>query len=79
MSVVGIENFNVLSQYVRDRMGNPQFVKEVEGVIIVLDNLREWCNHEFAKISVTYNTKVIEVTDLWQFKSHKYKIAELKA
>ena len=79
MSVVGIENFNVLSQYVRDRMGNPQFVKEVEGVITVLDNLREWCNHEFAKISVTYNTKVIEVTDLWQFKSHKYKIAELKA
>ena len=44
--------------------------------ILALDNLRDYCNKRFAKISVTYNQTVTEITDLWQVRTKKYKIAE---
>ena len=85
LSVVGIENFNTIYQSARNlpnlicvAAGNA-FLEEVNSKITILNNLREYCNNELAKISVTYNNKVLYLTNLWEIKSKKYNISELKA
>ena len=78
LSVVGIENFNMLEELSRKANSSTSFVDEVNKKSLVLDNLRDYCNKMFAQISVTYNTTVMYITDLWQIKSRKYKISELK-
>jgi len=53
-------------------------LENVNEKILALDNLRDYCNKRFAKISVTYNQKVTEITDLWQIQTKKYKISDVK-
>ena len=85
LSVVGIENFNTIYQSARNLPNlisvadGIVFIEEVNSKITILDNLREYCNNEFAKISVTYNNKVLYINNLWEIKSKKYNISELKA
>ena len=40
--------------------------------ILIMDNLRDYCNKELIKISVTYNHKVMFINDLWSIESKKY-------
>jgi hypothetical protein len=53
-------------------------MESVNEKILALDNLREYCNKRFAKISVTYNNTVTHITDMWQIRSKKYRITEVK-
>jgi len=92
LSVVGIENFNALLQYSEQHTSNNywQFIDEIENKMMVLDNLREYCNKEFAQISVTYNATVmfigkiistispaVEVDwGIWKIGKKKYKISD---
>ena len=54
------------------------YIDSVNEKILALDNLREYCNKRFAKISVTYNNTVPLIDDLWQIRTKKYRIAEIK-
>ena len=78
-SVIGIENFNMLMAQVRLRVTPEQFLKDVNEKILVLDNLRDYCNGELEKISATYNHKIIHITDLWEIITKKSKIASIKS
>ena len=51
------------------------FMDKLNEKITTLDNLRDYCNNRFGKISVTYNQKVIVISDLWQIETKKYKIS----
>jgi hypothetical protein len=77
LSVVGIENFNMIYQS-RAPITPQTLIQTINEKIVVLDNLREYCNKEFAQISVTYNAKVMIINEMWQIGSHKYKISDLK-
>ena len=84
LNVVGIETLNTLYEQSRN-LGNTsttnkldEFVKEINQKILNLDNLRDYCNKEFAKISVTYNNRVPQISDLWIIESVKCKINDLK-
>ena len=93
LNAVGIDNFNGLdeesSQFCKNFkqpkvMGDEyklpicqDYVTSVNEKIVVLDNLRDYCNKRFAKISVTYNQRVMLITESWQITSKKYKISEL--
>jgi len=91
LNVVGIETFNALATesqefaraFVKEPRGLPKadMIKHTDSVnekILALDNLRDYCNKRFAKISVTYNLTVTQITDLWQIRTKKYRIAEAK-
>ena len=54
-----------------------QFMDDINKQIVQIDNLRDYCNKRFAKISVAYNKKIINITDLWEIESKKYKQSEL--
>ena len=45
--------------------------------ITAIDNLRDYCNKRFARISVTYNQSVTQISDLWEVKRKKFKISEI--
>jgi len=76
VSVVGIENFNTLYTQA-STLDSKMFMTLVEEKIEILDNLREYCNAEFNKISVTYNRSVMFITDMWEVKSHKRMISKV--
>jgi hypothetical protein len=91
LNVVGIETFNALATegqtfaraFVKEPRGLPMVDKtkhtdSVNEKILALDNLRDYCNKRFAKISVTYNLTVTQITDMWQIRTKKYKIADAK-
>ena len=91
LNVVGIETFNALATegqefaraFVKEPRGLPTVDKtkhtdSVNEKILALDNLRDYCNKRFAKISVTYNLTVTQITDMWQIRTKKYKIADAK-
>ena len=74
ISVVGIETFRMLTSY------KEKDLKEyTEKKLTELDNLREYCNHQFGKISTSYNCTVVYIDDSWAFTTKKYKLAEIKA
>ena len=74
ISVVGIETFRILLSY------KEYDVKEyTEKKIGELDNLRQYCNCQFGKISTSYNCIVVFIDDSWVFTSKKYKLNEIKA
>ena len=77
LSVVGIETFRIIYNS-GFNMNNVKFIEQLDEKILVLDNLRQYCNDEFAKISVTYNHKTMFITDMWQISTKKYKISEIK-
>lgn len=93
LNAVGIDNFNALiedSQTFAKNFKQPEikgnefelpickeYASSINEKIVVLDNLRDYCNKRFAKISVTYNQRVMLITDLWQRDTKKYKISEI--
>lgn len=85
LNLVGTENFNTLyndaSELVRKRKITleeaSKFLESLDEKIKVLDNLRDYLNKRFAKISVTYNLTVININDLWQLEKKKYNISKL--
>jgi len=74
MSVVGIESFNLF--VFQDTISKSNYIEIVNYKLQELDNLRIYCNKEFAKVSVTYNQKTMYINDMWQFESKKYKISD---
>ena len=49
------------------------------GKLSELDNLRQYCNCQFGKISTSYNCIVINIDDSWSILKKKYKLNEIKA
>ena len=78
LNVVGIENMNVFYKAARYDCNLQEFVEDINKKMITLDNLREYCNTEFSKISITYNQSVPCISDLWQLSTRKYKMSEVK-
>jgi hypothetical protein len=77
LSVVGIENFGSIYD-IHKKVTPENLLGEINKKILLLNNLREYCNKEFAKISVTYNRKTMYITDTWKIKNQKWKISDLK-
>ena len=55
-----------------------KFMDLINEKILAIDNLRDYCNKRFAKISITYNQSVTNIDELWSFKSKKFKISEIE-
>ena len=72
LSVVGIENFNL---FVNTSLSD--YLNIINAKIEEFDNLRIYCNKEFAKISIAYNHKALYINDLWQIENKKYKVKEI--
>ena len=85
LNLVGTENFNTLyndaSELGRKRKITTEdatkFLESLDEKIKVLDNLRDYANKRFAKISVTYNLTVPSINDVWQLERKKYNVSEL--
>jgi hypothetical protein len=85
LNLVGTENFNTLyndaSELGRKRNITTEdatkFLESLDEKIKVLDNLRDYANKRFAKISVTYNLTVVSINDVWQLERKKYNVSEL--
>ena len=73
-SVVGIENFAMCVDPVSLALDDKAYIDLVDERIKVLDNLRKYCNDEFAKISITYNLIIMHINDLWTIRRKKYAI-----
>ncbi len=85
LNLVGTENFNTLYNDARE-LGSKhkitideasKFLESLYEKIEVLDNLRDYTNKRFAKISVTYNLAVLNINDVWQLEKKKYNVSEL--
>jgi len=79
LNVVGIESFNILilpTGMIGDN--KDKFLDQVNEKILIMDNLRDYCNKEFIKISVTYNHSVMYINDLWIIENKKYKLSDIK-
>lgn len=92
LNVVGTETFNTLNQESSTAITNKDknerqifkttdaaknFMDSVNEKITAIDNLRDYCNKRFARISVTYNQSVTQISDLWEVKRKKFKISEI--
>ena len=82
LNVVGIESFNELLLFIEINGLKPEkndkFNDLINQRIIIMDNLRDYCNKEFIKVSATYNHKVLFITNLWNIENKKYKISDIK-
>jgi len=79
LNVVGIESFNILIHPAgMNGIDKNKFDTLVNQRILIMDNLRDYCNKEFIKISVTYNHKVMFINDLWIIENKKYRISDIK-
>jgi hypothetical protein len=85
LNLVGTENFNTLYNDSRE-LGSKRkitideaskFLESLDEKIKVLDNLRDYTNKRFAKISVTYNLTVLNINDVWELEKKKYNVSEL--
>ena len=77
ISVVGIENFNILLNIAINKddksLKTPQdYCNFVKQKITLLNNLRTYCNDEFSKISITYNRKTLFIDENWEMHKIKY-------
>ena len=92
LNAVGIETFNIIYQksrevipprarnntnYFTTKESAQEFMDDINKKIVEIDNLRDYCNKRFAKISVAYNKKTMYINDLWENESKKYKQCEL--
>ena len=77
ISVVGIEYFNILINNLNSGTRN-NYLDIINTKLQEVDNLRIYCNNEFAKISITYNHKTTHINDAWVITSKKYKISDTK-
>lgn len=77
ISVVGIETFNLLIDP-NNSLHNANYIKLVDEKIIELNNLKDYCNNELGKISITYNTSILYINNLWELKNKKYNLSEVK-
>lgn len=77
ISVHGIEIFNLILNIAHQQNSTLLF-GEINKKITEINNLREYCNNEFIKISITYNNIVLCIDDEWRITSRKYKISDLK-
>lgn len=79
LNVVGIENMNIfydVRKYSLTKLS--EFIDDLNKKMITLDNIREYCNTEFSKISITYNQSVPWISDIWQISNRKYRMCEVK-
>jgi len=76
LSVVGIENFNVLAIPIGTKPLTSEFLDIINEKNNILNNLRKYCNGEFAKISIAYNHTGIYIDNHWSIDRKKYKIVE---
>ena len=74
LNVVGIETFNTLY----NELKNINFYDIVKEKILIMNNLRDYCNSEFTKISATYNHSVLYINGIWNIENKKYKISDIK-
>lgn len=78
VSVVGIETFK---KFMDDRHlpnNSKNYIRMVYIKLMELDNLRNYCNNEFAKISNTYNCRIAFITSDWNLNTKKYLLSEIK-
>ena len=78
ISVVGIETFRMLITSHKSNNMKEILEKKI-GKLSELDNLRQYCNCQFGKISTSYNCIVINIDDSWSILKKKYKLNEIKA
>ena len=72
-SVVGIETFAMLIDPASLALKDKAFVDLIDEKMVVFENLRKYCNDEFAKISITYNLTVMWIQEAWVLgKGKKY-------
>ena len=75
INVVGIEQINCILDPTSIKFttayhqNNIKFINEK---LIILENLRNYCNSEFKKISIRYNHKVLYINNEWKNESKKY-------
>lgn len=69
ISVVGIETFRILILY-KGIDKKEYFEKKIKE----LDKLREYCNSQFGKISITYNCTTYNIDNFWAINNIKYKV-----
>lgn len=80
VNVVGIEQMNYIVHpasikfTTADHENNIKFINEK---LLILENLRNYCNSEFKKISIRYNHKVLYINNEWKNESKKYKSSEV--
>lgn len=73
------KNPDLYKSYTPGGAASIAIIDEINKKIVIMDNLKDYCNSEFIKISVTYNNKVMCIDDLWKLSTKKYKISDIKA
>ncbi len=76
LSTVGIELFAGLCNN-DDTASN--FVKVVKDELLGYDNLRKYCNTQFADVSVTYNQNVPQIDENWHMNTKKFSLSAARA
>lgn len=69
LSVIGIEIFNSLSS---SELKTNQFCDECVKQFEQLNQVRNICNEQFKKISITYNNQITYIENNWKISSKKY-------
>jgi hypothetical protein len=85
LNVVCIENFAYIVNYKHDikyinissNLDTHPYIIMINDKIQIIKNLFIYCNKEFAKISVTYNCKVLFITDKFRADNIKYKLSDI--
>ena len=73
-SVVGIETYAMCADPASLALSDQAYIELVDEKLNVLENLRKYCNDEFAKISITYNLIIMHINDKWTIRRKKYAI-----
>ena len=63
--------------YFTNKEDAEKFLDSLESKFEVLDNLKDYCNKQFGKISVAYNTTTPYINELWEFETKKFKMSEI--
>lgn len=76
---VGIEIFGTLINSNNTSNTDTTFLDELLSRISELNNLKNYCNTQFSKISVTYNQVAHYITHEWELKTQHTKINDIKS
>ena len=78
ISVVGIETFKKFIDERNNFTNSGEYITMIYNKLSELNSLKNYCNNEFAKISNTYNSKIIYIDYDWSIKTKKYNLTEVK-
>ena len=78
LNTVGIEMFGALINSKNTANSDTTFLDEVLARISELNNLKNYCNTQFSKISVTYNQVAHYITHEWELKTQHTKLNDIK-